>query len=36
MVGPDGILLPASYFSEEIKEFKQLYGGESIVGNWDF
>ena len=36
MAGPDGKLLPASYFSKELKEFKQFYGGKGIVGNWDF
>ncbi|MCD4694978.1 MAG: hypothetical protein K8S16_01960, partial [Bacteroidales bacterium] len=36
MAGTDGKLLPASYFSSELEKFKQLYGNESIVGDWDF
>ncbi len=35
LAGPDGKLLPASYFSEEVKNFKEL-NGDGVVGNWDF
>ncbi|MCD4791222.1 MAG: hypothetical protein K8R37_14600, partial [Bacteroidales bacterium] len=36
MTGPDGKLLPASYFSGEVKKFQQLYGDKGIVGDWEF
>jgi len=36
MTGPDGKLLPASYFNKKIKKFNDLYGSDAIVGTWDF
>ncbi|MBC8485601.1 MAG: hypothetical protein H8D45_06130 [Bacteroidetes bacterium] len=36
MTGPDGKLLPASYFNKEFLKFKQLYGDKGIVGDWYF
>jgi len=36
MIGPNGKLRPASYINNEIKKFNQLYGGDAIVGNWEF
>ncbi len=36
MIGPDGKVIPTSYFKNEYSKFNQLYGDKGIVGTWDF